>query len=331
MPLPLFIPVIVAVAGVYGAGRAGVASYDSSVADDMNSDSERLVNDCQSLTNVKREACNESLEQLGRKKYDAISKTLTRFIEQYGKLKNVKLDSLKDLDDLTISDFNDHGLAEIKKEVSMLASSAMGLGSGATGGAMAAFGAYNGTMMLASAGTGTAIGSLGGVAATNATLAWLGGGTLASGGMGMAGGVAVLGVLAAGPALLIFGSVMGAKADQKINNARANKEKAQAFEAETNVVVTKLEGITEVTELMSGLLSTLRSHCRRSCNKLEAIIETSGTDYSKFNEEQQGIVFKTVKLAQLIKAVIDTAILDEEGNLLEDADANINEISKMIG
>ncbi len=47
--------------------------------------------------------------------------------------------------------------------------------------------------MGATAGTGAAISSLSGAAATNATLAWLGGGTVASGGGGMAIGAAVAG------------------------------------------------------------------------------------------------------------------------------------------
>lgn len=64
----------------------------------------------------------------------------------------------------------------------------------ASAGAGAAF--ASGAMLAAStygvAGTGTAISSLSGAAATNASLAWLGGGTVASGGGGMAAGAAVL-------------------------------------------------------------------------------------------------------------------------------------------
>ena len=45
----------------------------------------------------------------------------------------------------------------------------------------------------ATAGTGAAISSLGGAAATNATLVWFGGGTLASGGGGIVGGAVVVG------------------------------------------------------------------------------------------------------------------------------------------
>ena len=54
---------------------------------------------------------------------------------------------------------------------------------------------------VGTASTGTAISSLSGVAATNATLAWLGGGTLAAGGLGMAGGAIVLGAICIGGAV----------------------------------------------------------------------------------------------------------------------------------
>jgi len=43
---------------------------------------------------------------------------------------------------------------------------------------------------------------LSGAAATKATLAWLGGGTLAAGGFGIAGGAVVLGVIGLGGAMV---------------------------------------------------------------------------------------------------------------------------------
>ncbi len=72
---------------------------------------------------------------------------------------------------------------------------------------LAAYSAYTGVGMLASTACGVAIAELSGVAATNATLAWLGGGALSVGGFGMVGGMVVLGGLVAGPALAIFGAV----------------------------------------------------------------------------------------------------------------------------
>ncbi|MDF4744679.1 hypothetical protein P3545_17245 [Vibrio parahaemolyticus] len=324
MALPLIVPIVAGLAGLYGAGKAVKATSDSNSANKLNEKAEDLVSFCQDSVEVKRVCCNSTLEELGQKKFDAITKTLGNFVEVYSKLKNVSLTTDKELGDLMLSDFDEHALDEMRNEVSMLSGAALGIGSGALGGGMAALGAYSGTMMLASASTGTAIGSLSGAAATNATMAWLGGGSLASGGFGMAGGVVVLGTLATGPALLIFGSVLSAKAESKLNDAKANLEKANAFEVECGVVITKLEGISEVSKLASDTLSNLRTQCRRSCSALKNIIKSKGTDYSVFSESERALVFKTVKLAQLIKVLVDTAILDEEGNLLNDACSNIN-------
>ncbi len=66
-------------------------------------------------------------------------------------------------------------------------------GVGAAVGVLATYGAYTGVGMLASTASGVAIAELSGVAATNVTLAWLGGGALSVGGFSMVGGMVVLG------------------------------------------------------------------------------------------------------------------------------------------
>ncbi len=86
---------------------------------------------------------------------------------------------------------------------------------------LAAYGAYTGVGMLASTAGGVAIAELSGVAATNVTLAWLGGGALSVGGFGMVGGMVVLGGLVAGPALAIFGAVSADEMEEKLEKAKA--------------------------------------------------------------------------------------------------------------
>lgn len=71
-----------------------------------------------------------------------------------------------------------------------------GAGAATSAAALALIGTY------ATASTGTAIASLGGTAAFNASMAWLGGGSLATGGFGMAGGAVVMGT---GVGLVIVG------------------------------------------------------------------------------------------------------------------------------
>lgn len=78
---------------------------------------------------------------------------------------------------------------------------------GIMGGSMA-LGAWALVSAIGTASTGTAIGTLSGVAATNATLAWFGGGALAAGGAGMSGGILVLGGMVAAP--IIYFAAKGA-------------------------------------------------------------------------------------------------------------------------
>lgn len=118
---------------------------------------------------------------------------------------------------------------------------------GSLAGLAASGGAYLGVGALATASTGTAISGLSGAAATNATLAWLGGGSLASGGLGMAGGMAVMGGLVAGPLLAIGGSIFASKAAEKKEEAYENWKKVEAAAEKLKVVVSKLNAIAKYT------------------------------------------------------------------------------------
>lgn len=83
----------------------------------------------------------------------------------------------------------------------------VGLTAGVGAGALAAAGVGSLVAAVGVAGTGAAISGLSGAAATSATLAWLGGGSLAAGGWGVAGGTVVLGTATAGVGVVIAGVV----------------------------------------------------------------------------------------------------------------------------
>lgn len=195
---------------------------------------------------------------------------------------------------------------------------------------MMAFGAFKGTMLLGTASTGTAIGTLSGAAATNATLAWLGGGSLASGGLGMAGGAMVLGSIVAGPALAIAGWFIGNKAAANLNDAKSNKVLADKFWTDAQTSITLTDGITEVAIRALEIMSELRKTSRRATMALNKVIETYGVDYSSYNEASKTVVMKAVKSVQLLKALIDTPILNEKGELLGDTMSNINQLNQAV-
>lgn len=316
MPIPLIIGAVAAAAGLYGAAKGVSGAMDHSNAKGLNSDAQNMVNTANLKVEDQRKKTNTTLEDYGQRKLRAFNGVVAEFIETFERLKNVELSQSPELDKLNAGDFTSKTLAGLRQDYQALKDAGLGLGAGMGGGAALAFGAYNGTMLLATASTGTAISSLGGVAATNATLAWLGGGSLAAGGYGMAGGMMVLGGIVAGPALAIFGHVLGSKGEEALNNARSNMEQANTLRDQAELMANKLTAIEKVTALANNTFSKISSQLRRSVSELKKVIEQEGVDYRAFSNEAKEAVFTSVKFAQLIKAMIDTPILDKDGNLV---------------
>lgn len=119
----------------------------------------------------------------------------------------------------------------------------VGLGIGST----VAVGSWSLVALAGTASTGTAISSLTGVAATNATLAYFGGGALAAGGAGMAGGTLVLGGIVIAPVIVLAAWQ---------TRAKSKKIEAQIIEieSETNRIVSTLPRREEMLNLTSAEL-----------------------------------------------------------------------------
>ncbi len=327
MPIPLVIGIA---AGLVGAAKTGKALYDNKKSSEANATAQGIAKRAERNLERSRGQCQESLTTLGAKKAETLTDHVASFITTFEKIKNIDFQHSGDLGNLTVKDFSNVVLGELKQEVSFVINSGLGVGGGALAGALTAFGAYNGTMMFATASTGAAISSFGGIAATNATLAWLGGGTLATGGMGMAGGVLALQALTAGPGLLIAGWYMGSKAKTKLNDAHSNIAKANEFAADINKAVALTNGIKAVADKASTIISTLCRYLRLDLNKLEQVIDEQGTDFSQYDDDAKMTVLRNVKIIQVIKAAVDTPILDKEGKLYGNASANLAKLDDSI-
>lgn len=192
------------------------------------------------------------------------------------------------------------------------------------------FGAYSAAGAFAAASTGTAIAGLSGAAATNATLAFFGGGALAAGGLGMAGGMAVLGGIVAGPALAIMGAVMGAKASENLDNARSNLAKVKEAEAEVNVMVTACNAITRRADLFTQVLIKLEALMFPQLYSFESIIDMEGCDFAKYRPESKKRVAALLSTAQAVKAILDTALLDDKGALTSKSEDVLLETNKYL-
>jgi hypothetical protein len=188
--------------------------------------------------------------------------------------------------------------------------------------------------LFGTASTGAAISGLSGAAAWNATLAWLGGGSLAAGGGGMALGTIVLGGIAVGPALMIGGFMVAGQGEEaltkardyekQVNNEVAKIEEARDFLQQVKQQITKLKSLVEnlnactlqdIDELERCLINWERS--------LNPLVKTMPTFFGWLQPKSQPFESdkecnKFQQVALLVKAlaeIMKTPVLDSKGQL----------------
>ena len=168
-----------------------------------------------------------------------------------------------------------------------------GLSTGASWGTVASLGF---------ASTGTAISSLSGAAATNATLAWFGGGSLATGGLGMAGGTAVLGGIVAIPAVLITGLIQYKSSLKKVKELKEKKNEV-------------LENISLIYQNITKL-NAIEDRCEEYIKSLNKAIEVFQVTFEKTYKRiyKYGIISKWYK--KFMHKIFKKKMFDED-DLLE--------------
>lgn len=262
-----------------------------------------------------RETCKVQLERLGRLKLKTWDRELGRFCLLFERLRNVEVVGDPRADQIA---WSDEELAEMKS-LSGYASEVMSGGMTAVGsGALVGLASYGGATMFATASTGTAIGSLSGVAATNATLAWFGGGALSAGGLGMAGGMAVLGGIVAGPVLAVGGMVLAAKARENLAKAQTNHALAKEQGSAMDLASTKVRGIRRIADQFTEVISVAVERATSLLNELAITIASHGTDFAKYSDAAKRDVYLAVQFVQCLKALLEAPILTKNGDLNEE-------------
>ena len=317
MPLPLLFIGAAAASGMFGAGKTVKAITDNSKAGNLIKIANEEVEQAKETLEQKRLEVKESFDNLGALKMAVLRHNVMDFVHTFEKINNVDFRDTIGIDELRNLHIDAATFQELKELGNFAANVAGGAAAGAVGGAMTAFGAYSAAMTFATASTGTAIGTLSGAAATNATLAFFGGGSLATGGLGMAGGMAVLGGLVAGPALAVMGLITGAKAQEKVNKALESKAEADTVVESLNAASYQCSAIRRRTYMFYNMLSHLDAQFLPLIWKMQHIVETEGTDYRQYSKDSKNTVSSAATIACTIKSILDTPILNEEGELTE--------------
>jgi hypothetical protein len=260
---------------------------------------------CKSIENTFKLVQN-SAEEYGQLQIEVKKETVGRFIafiERLGQTVSQKervfLKSLEGLSPEQIREYKTEVLEAERFAKGGIA--AVGAASAASQGTLGLIGLFG------TASTGTAISGLSGAAAWNATLAWLGGGSLAAGGGGMALGAAVLTGIAVGPALMIGGFVLGGKGEEALT-------KALKYKAEANVKIARLKADEEYLMRVQRRVIELKelvSHLSYQANILLTELESKPFDRDRDADKFQKVLLLVKALTEIMKV----PILDKQGKL----------------
>lgn len=324
--MPFFLPLLAGAAAATGV-HSGIKGLQATKgAKTLVERVQRMERSSVSRLEGARGQANAQLEQLGRLKADIASAELARFVELFGRLREVDLSDFN----ATISVEDENYLSDIADlsniAVSLLGSAAAGVG----GGVFAGFAAYGAVGAFATASTGTAIGTLSGAAASSATLAWLGGGAIAAGGGGMAVGTVVLGAVVGGPALLLGGVLFDRRALKDLAKVQKYDAEVRAACATRSGLITTFEAVRIETSTICEALTAARKPFGLALDRLEHAIETEGANYRYFTEDTRKVVHLAFLFAQTVKALINVPALSENGAMLDDYRAAVRDLNDLI-
>ncbi len=340
MPLPILLVGAAAAAGIAGIAKGVKAASNNSRANELISEAQDLYNETKDKLESQKENTTCQLNMLAELKLESWSQDIGSFIEIFSQFKNVQLQSKVELDNLLQSKIEEAGNLKQMEVASVNASEVLKLGTSSLGaGALAGIASYGGAMMFASASTGTAISALSGAAATNATLAWFGGGSLAAGGFGMAGGAAVLGGIVVAPIAAVAGFLMEAKSEENLSKAKKIYAEAENASEKMKTMISILEKIEELANAYEVFIRGYRYKYQNMLRDLQDMAKSVHNEQGKYfvniikkffglkykidfnllKEEQKKLLHISWLSTQVLNAVLSTSLLTHDGNIDENA------------
>lgn len=335
MALPVILGLASAATAVFGA-KKGYDGYQK------HSEANEIVKSAQHRYDRKKTICDDQ-EKITAFVLETLGKQELEIGKSFGEFK-ILADSL--LKQLNTNSQNKVEINIPKHELQKIESysyTAVGVlgtvaGAGAAG-AAAGFAVYGGVMALGAASTGTAISSLAGAAATNATLAAIGGGSLSAGGLGMAGGTAILGAAVVAPVLAIAGWAYNSHGEEALKNAHKIDRDVDKAVVKLGKAVDLLVDTERYARKIDHTLITIFEQFNQYFDSLKDIdsflqdIQGRNVDVDveldKYNDSIIRIIENGFALASILVSVITTPIFkvkkDMNGQVVQDS----NKMPKM--
>lgn len=330
MPLPFIIGGLAAAAGIAGVGSGIHGGLKMKDAKDTMDIAKRKQERAVEKFTKQNDETNKLMDELGKqelnivKSFDEFSDTIEKIqgrpdFEEYSK------------NGVELPKYMAKELKEASAGAAVLLGGLGGAVAGTAGGYAAAGAATTAVMTFGAASTGTAISGLSGAAATNATLAAIGGGSLASGGGGMALGASILGGATLGVGLLVGGVIFNAVGGSLSDKADEAYDQACRTEKEVERIVKYLKELTTAADKFKQSLTMIQKEYKSRLDMLDYIVNSLGkTQWNEFTDKEKKMIENLCLLVSILYKMCKVELVLKNPKNEEENIVNHKEINKSV-
>ncbi len=305
------IPFLIAGALV-GLGAHACASVDNDEAREKNRRANEIIDESNRIAQEAKRVCQGSMDELAKEKTRVLQGNMRRFVRNFSQIKPVNFSDSGDL--FEIAKFNRNELSIMQSMVSSVQKVNVNDVVGGVSGAALAVGAAD---ILAG---GTLLGSAG----------------ISVG--GLAGGAA-LGAVAA-PIFAITGIFSASEASANLEKAKSNLSKAYAYQDEVETYSYLARAVSERCDLFYETLDNIDvTWFTDAVNQLEMLVNSKKSigyffrniaGKKIYSRQEMQMVASAAALAKMVKTIIDTNILDNNGHVTKESEKVILEIQNKM-
>lgn len=309
MPLPFVLGALAVGTTVLGAAGHAVAKDTNEEAERIARNAERDYKKTKESLELSQQATEKSLIELGYLKKKILETSVNQFITVYDRIKDIKLSESVGLSEISNFKINNQEVIVLQEMSSIYGAAFSGGVAGATGAVITL--AASGSLPIVTGALST--GGFGIVTSLTGSVFSIG---------------SIMTPLSAVVAPVVFFSALSAsfKADE-------NLEKAKAMRAEANVAIEKMktykvmsDAIGERADMFNNLLEELNIMFSGCTYLLDEVTKDKISKYGdkitakNFTQEELKLIAVTRSLAGAVKSVIDTPILNSDGNITSDSE-----------
>jgi len=332
--MPIFIPIIIGAAAAAAAGTGAVNGIRGGIKMKNAKDTMEFADSWhrKNLENFEKQNAItiSTMDALGKKELK-ILKSFESFSDVFEQIHGRPQFAEYSIGDVEIPEYDGEKLKEVAVGAGVLLGGLSGAAAGTASGFAAAGATTSAVMVVGTASTGTAIASLSGAAAVNATLAAIGGGAIAAGGGGIALGTVILSGATFGVALLVGGIVFS------ITGSALSKQADEAFnqmkeaDAQIRIICDYLADLKDAATRFKSMLAKVEKAYKEHLAQLKKIvIDEKKTSWQRFNKKEKTITENSALLVGLLYEMCKVQMVIASDNETDPNSLNSEEIDVMV-